>query len=96
MTTIARLAPEQAYLLRGRLESEQIPAFVLDEHANAGLPIGGDTFAGMRVQVPDEHAERAMAILRTIQQTAPPQEADAPLFHGRNLCSRPLAGWKAS
>ena len=70
MTTIARLTQEQAYLLKGRLESEQIPAFVLDEHANAGAPLVGDSFAGMRVQVPDEYVGRATAILRTIQEAS--------------------------
>jgi Putative prokaryotic signal transducing protein len=71
MTTIARLTQVEAYLLKGRLEAEQIPAFVLDEHSNTGLPLIGDSFAGLRVQVAEEHLERAQAVVRAIRGDAP-------------------------
>jgi hypothetical protein len=58
------------------LEGEQIPAFVLDEHSNAGLPVIADSFAGMRVQVPDEHVGRATEIMRTIQEAKPSPEPE--------------------
>lgn len=76
MRTIARLTHEEAYLLKGRLEAEQIPAFILDEPTITGLPITDTVFGGMRVQVPDEHAERAENILRVIRENAPPVESE--------------------
>lgn len=63
MATIARLTTEEAHLLQGRLEAEQVPSSIREDH-NAGLPVAGGSLAGVRVEVPDEHAGRAGEILR--------------------------------
>ena len=57
-----------ANIVRGCLESEGIDAWVQDEHAalgNEGFVIGAQ---GIRVQVRSEDAERAVALLRTIEE----------------------------
>lgn len=69
MATFARLTPEEAHLLQGRLEAEQVPATIREDHS-AGLPVAGGSLAGARLEVPDEHAGRAGEVLREIQESA--------------------------
>lgn len=75
MATIARLTTEEAHLLQGRLEAEQVPASIQEDHS-AGLPVAGGSLAGVRVEVPDEHAGRAGEILREIAESK--AEAEIP------------------
>jgi hypothetical protein len=60
LVTIATFAaPWEAHILRGRLESEDIPAFVVDENMmlTAQVPC-------VRLQVRSEDAKRALEIKR--------------------------------
>ena len=69
MTTIATFnKPEQAHLLRSRLEAAGIPAFLLDE--NVTQIESGFFTGGVRVQVADEEVEAARTLLAT-PPTAP-------------------------
>lgn len=70
------MAPYEAHMAKGILESEGIPAVVIDENTSA---IGMYTLAigGVKVQVPDEDYDQARKILENGQPTAeiPPREA---------------------
>ena len=64
MITIATYnKPEQAHLLRTRLEAGGIPVFLLDE--NVTQMESGFFTGGVRVQVADEHVEAARKLLAT-------------------------------
>lgn len=72
MTTIATFnKPEQAHLLRTRLEAGGIEAFLLDENVTQ-METGFFT-GGVRVQVADEDVEAARALL-----AAQDSASDAP------------------
>lgn len=64
MITVAKCRDmQEAELLKSRLESAGIPAFVPDEMSNYdGLVM---FMGGFRVQVSDEHAETARRLLQT-------------------------------
>lgn len=77
MATIARLTTEEAHLLQGRLEAERVPVSIREDH-NAGLPVAGGSLAGARLEVPDEHAQRAREILREAEEARPEAEIPRP------------------
>jgi hypothetical protein len=52
-----------AYLARGKLESEGIPAVVIDEHTVQNDWLYSQAIGGVKVQVPEEDFERAVEIL---------------------------------
>lgn len=69
-----------AHILRGMLESNDIPCFLMDEHHNAvawhlGLAIGG-----LRVMVREEDLAHARALIVPEDTTAAPQEPRPPMF----------------
>ncbi len=65
MRTIATFTmPEEAYLVRGRLEDVGIAAFVLDEHLVQLNPFYGSAIGGVRLQVGDEDLAEARAFLQ--------------------------------
>jgi hypothetical protein len=76
MATLARLTPEEAHLLQGRLEAEQVSVSIQEDYHNAGLPVAGGSTAGVSLEVPDEQAGRAREILEQIVETE--AEADIP------------------
>jgi ribosomal protein S27AE len=57
--------PYQAHLAKGKLESEGIYAVVLDEHLVQINWILSQAIGGVKVQVSDEHLDRARVILKT-------------------------------
>ena len=59
--------PFEAHVARGRLEAEGIPAYVADEHTINMYSLYSVAMGGVRVQVPDEYAERARAILQSAE-----------------------------
>ena len=77
MATIARLTKEEAHLLQGLLEAEQVPSSIQEDH-NAGLPVAGGSLAGARLEVPDEHAGRAGEILRKAEESKAEAEIPRP------------------
>ena len=77
MATIARLTTEEAHLLQGLLEAEQVPVSIREDH-NAGLPVAGGSLAGARLEVPDEHAGRVGEILRHAGESEDETEIPRP------------------
>lgn len=66
MITVATFSfPYEAHIARAKLESEGIPAFVVDEHTINAQWLYSQAMGGVRVQVPNEHAYRASEILET-------------------------------
>lgn len=64
LVTIARFSfPYEAYIAKGQLESEGIPAFVADEHTINMNWFYSDALGGVRLQVQHEDVERAQAVL---------------------------------
>jgi hypothetical protein len=59
----ANLNPGEALIIRGRLESESIPAMVQQEAIGAVLGLTVGPLGSARVLVPEPLAEQAMAIL---------------------------------
>lgn len=64
MITIAQFSkPEEAHLLRMRLEAGGVPAFVLDENIVQMDWLYSNAIGGVRLQIAEEDAERAQEIL---------------------------------
>lgn len=64
LITIASYSfPFEAHIARSRLESEEIPAFVADEHTINMQWLYSNALGGVRLQVPEEFAEVALEIL---------------------------------
>lgn len=58
-----------AHILRTKLESENIQAFVFDEHSVGINPIYGQALGGVKVKVNESDLEQAELILKEIEQT---------------------------
>lgn len=64
MVTVASFSfPYEAQLARAKLESEGIPAFVVDEHTINMQWLYSNAMGGVRVQVPDSCLQTALEIL---------------------------------
>jgi len=64
MVTVGAFSkPEEANLLRSRLEAAGIPAFVRDELTIQMYWLYSNALGGVRVVVPDQHAEAAREIV---------------------------------
>lgn len=64
MKTVASFRePHQAYIAKGRLEAEEIPAIVLDEHVAQINWMYSQAIGGVKVQVPEKVFEKAREIL---------------------------------
>ncbi len=77
MITIANCRDwEETQLLKSKLESIGISVFVPDEMSNLdGLIMH---FGGFRIQVKEEDAEAARAVLRSFRESENPAEPDGP------------------
>lgn len=75
VSVAAALGPAQAEILRGRLETEGIPARVAQEAAGGvyGLTVG--LLGQVDVLVPEEQAARAREILNDVAEELPEEEA---------------------
>lgn len=76
ITVTTTTNPIEAHIIRGRLEAEGIPAFVLFEHhvwANWWM---SQALGGVRVQVPESYVEQAKAVLADIEQDTFQTELD--------------------
>lgn len=66
MITVATFSfPYEAHIARAKLESEGIPAFVVDEHTINAQWLYSQAMGGVRLQVSNKHAARASQILQT-------------------------------
>lgn len=64
LVTIARYSlPYEAHLARSRLDAEDIPAFIADEHTINMQWLWSDALGGIRLQVPEPYVQAALAIL---------------------------------
>lgn len=74
METIATFTkPEEAHLVRMRLEAAGIEAFVQDEAASQLGGFFSDASGGVRVQVADEIADEARAFLAADDRQGSPE-----------------------
>jgi len=65
MLTIATFSkPEEAHMLRLRLEAGGVPAFIQDENMVQTDWLYSNAIGGVRVQIDEENAARAKEILR--------------------------------
>lgn len=79
MITIARYSwPHEAQIARAKLESEGVPVFVADEHTVSVNWLLSGAVGGIRVQVPEEHAARAVEILQRDDSEAVEALAEDP------------------
>ena len=66
MITIATFSfPHEAHIARAKLESENIPAVVADEHTINMQWLFSNAMGGVRVQVPESFVAQAKQILAT-------------------------------
>ena len=75
LVTVATFAfPHEAHLARTRLDSEEIWAFVADEHINRLAPFLLRVMGGIKLQVREEDEARATALLDSIDfsEDSPP------------------------
>jgi hypothetical protein len=78
MITIAQFSkPEEAHLLRMRLEAGGVPAFVLDENMVQMDWLYSNAIGGVRLQIAEEDAERAREILE--EEPAEELPSDRPV-----------------
>src|SRR5262249_36245043 len=75
VTVAAFLTPQEAHLLRARLESEGIEAFVGDELTTTAW--GADVVGGAKVEVAAKDLARAQAIYATVGHHEPRGDEEA-------------------
>jgi hypothetical protein len=69
LVLVARLfTAMEAHMLQSRLEAEGVPAVVADAHIVQANPFLTMAVGGVRVLVPESHAERAREIARAIER----------------------------
>ncbi len=61
--------PIEAHILRSKLESEDIEAFVFDEHSVGVNQFLSNAIGGVKVKIKSEDTERAMLVLKEIDET---------------------------
>jgi hypothetical protein len=77
MTTIAAFSkPEEAHLLRTRLEAAGIPAYVQDEHLVQMNWLYSNAIGGVRVQIADDDLEAAREFLALDSPQVSPDALD--------------------
>ena len=71
--------PHEAHLVRTRLESEEIEAFVADEHTARIMPFFGPAIGWIKLQVRESDEERAKEILARLEleEGLPPEQPPA-------------------
>lgn len=94
MITVARyFEPSEAHVVRALLESAGLMATVADEHhVTANYPIS-TALGGVRVQVPDEHVEAAMALVAAYASGELQRELEEGLGEAPEAC--PACGSEA-
>lgn len=67
VTLVKYLMPTEAYILKGRLEAEGIPAAVFNENFSTIYPFAAQLTGGVQLKVRAEDLERAKEILEDQQ-----------------------------
>ena len=73
VTVFRSFSPAQAQLVRSRLDAADIPAEVVNELAALSMDGYSMATGGIRVQVPDEYAAEARALIESANDS--PDEA---------------------
>ena len=95
LTTVATFsAPFEANVLRARLEAEEIPAFVADEHLVGANWLLSNALGGVKVQVPRDCIPDAKAIIEAVAKgeyalEVPPEDDFPPIPTKCPRCSHP-------
>ena len=63
VTLVKYLMPVEAHILKGQLESEGIPAYVIGENFSTFYPFAAQLTGGVELKVAATHLERAKEIL---------------------------------
>ncbi|MGG4603753.1 DUF2007 domain-containing protein [Paenalcaligenes sp. Me131] len=75
LVTISRYSfPHEAYVARALLESEGIPVFLADEHTITMQWLYSNALGGVRLQVPETFAARAVELLAECTDNAAQDE----------------------
>lgn len=77
--------PTEAHIARIKLESEEIDCIITDENLISTDWFLANAAGGIKLQVPAEQAERAIAAL---QKASRPPEAEEPIFDGAKRCPK--------
>ncbi len=71
MTTVANLGTlDEAMILRSMLEADGIPVLLPDEYSLQNEGFGSFALGGVRVQVPEDFADRAAEIVAEFERNA--------------------------
>lgn len=57
-----------AHIIMGRLQDESINCYLQDEHSVTIGPFLSNTIGGIKLMVPEQQAERALALLKEFEQ----------------------------
>ena len=90
MRTIGNYSkPEEALLVRSRLEAAGIPTFVRDELTIQMYWLFSNALGGVSVAVPDAYAEAAMELVRS-EHSAESESPSVECPHCGSSCVRPI------
>lgn len=104
LTTIKTFTyPHEAYVMRGRLESEGIQTFLKDEMTVQVYNFYSNAVGGVKLQVPAEDAEKALKILDSVEEPSREvtvfskkelEDTDVcPFCHSANISRMKKANW---
>lgn len=65
-----------AHVMRSKLESEEIPCFLFDEHSVTINPLYNITLGGIKLKVDERDVPIAMEIIEAYKQTKPTNESN--------------------
>ena len=85
--------PMRAEILASRLEAEGIPAFLADAEMMSVNPLWSPALGGVKVQVREDDAERALEIMRETAPPAPGESAPACPHCGSGRTFREGYSW---
>lgn len=95
--------PHEAYVIRGRLESEGIQTFLKDEMTVQVYNFYSNAIGGVKLQVFPEDVDRALSIIDSVKETPrevvtfSKKEFDAthtcPFCHSENISHTKKANW---
>lgn len=95
--------PHEAYVIRGKLESEGIQTFLKDEMTVQVYNFYSNAVGGVKLQVPSEDVERALSIIDSVKEI--PHEVvvfskkelagtnTCPFCHSENISRTRKANW---
>ncbi len=97
VTVMKYMTPAEAHVVKNRLEAEGIPVYLADEETVGVLWYCGSALGGVKVQVVEEHADRAAAVLEQPADDVAPDALAEPVEESESCAEeenrlRPQAG----